>query len=222
MSAALAGLLLVLAVLVLPARQRARDPVAVAAPRRRRRRRGPATDVAAVAAELATLTRGGLPLPVAWSAVAQEVARADDEVARVLGRVARAAAAGEPVAGLLRTGGTADAQLLVLAATVRVHERTGAPVADLLDRAATGLRADADARLARRTALAAPVATARVLVALPPAGLLLGVVVGADPVEVLAGTGAGRVAALVGLVAAVAGWWWSRRLVRVASAGGAR
>lgn len=222
MSAALAGLLLALAVLVLPGRARAPDAVVVDPPARRRRG-PPATDVAAVAAELATLTRGGLPLPVAWSAVAQEAARADDEVARVLVRVATAAAAGDPVAGVLRTGGAAStAELAVLAATVRVHERTGAPVADLLDRAAAGLRADADARLARRTALAAPLATARVLVALPPAGLALGAVVGADPFTVLAGTGAGRAAALVGLVAAVVGWWWSRRLVRAASAGGVR
>lgn len=225
MSAVLAGVLLGLAVLVLPGRRHAaggRAEPATGARRPWRRRRGPTTDVAAVAAELATLARGGLPLPVAWGAVAQEAARADDEVARVLERVAAAATAGEPVAALLRAGGRGAGELAVLAATVRVHERTGAPVADLLDRAAAGLRADADARLARRSALAAPLATARVLVALPPAGLLLGFAVGADPVAVLSGTGAGRAAALLGLGAAVAGWWWSRRLVRAASAGGVR
>lgn len=234
MSGAVAGLLLGLAVLVLPGRARAPDPAVPArrTPWRRARRGRPVTDVAAVAAELATLTRGGLPLAVAWGAAAQEAARVDDEVARVLGRVAAAAAAGEPVAALLRTGGRnaggrgasghGAGELAVLAATVRVHERTGAPVADLLDRAAAGLRADADARLARRSALAAPLATARVLVALPPAGLLLGFAVGADPVAVLTGTAAGRTAALLGLVAAVAGWWWSRRLVRAASSGAAR
>lgn len=228
MSAVAAGVLVGLAVLVLPGRPR--GPAAVVPTARtswRRRRRGPGTDVAAVAAELATLTRGGLPLAVALGAVAQEATRVDDEVARVLGRVAAAAAAGEPVASLLRTGGggaggRGAGELAVLAATVRVHERTGAPVADLLDRAAAGLRADADARLARRSALAAPLATARVLVGLPPAGLLLGFAVGADPIAVLTGTGAGRAAALLGLGAAVAGWWWSRRLVRAASAGVAR
>lgn len=224
MSAVLAGVLLGLAVLVLPGRRPAGGTAEPATGGRRpwRRRRGPTTDVAAVAAELATLARGGLPLPVAWGAVAQEATRADDEVATVLARVAAAASAGEPVAGLLRAGGRGAGELAVLAATIRVHERTGAPVADLLERAAAGLRADADARLARRSALAAPLATARVLVALPPAGLLLGFAVGADPVAVLTGAGAGRVAALVGLGAAVAGWWWSRRLVRAASAGGAR
>ncbi len=213
MTPALAGLLLALAVLVLPRRAGA----VAHAPRRRPqgvRRRRAATDVAAVAAELATLTRGGLPLAVAWSAVAQEAV--DDDVGRLLVRLSAAASAGEPVAPLLRSGGPG---LAVLASTVRVHEQTGAPVADLLDRAAGGLRADADALLARRTALAAPLATARVLVGLPPAGLLLGVVVGADPVAVLVGTGPGRAAAAVGLVAAVCGWWWSRRLVRAASSG---
>jgi tight adherence protein B len=217
-TAALAGVLLALAVLALPARAAVGAPAVRPRVRPRRVRPAAPTDVAAVAGELATLTRGGLPLPVAWGAVAQEAG--DDEVGRLLVRVAAAASAGEPVAGLLRSVGAAD--LAVLASTVRVHERTGAPVADLLDRAASGLRSDADARLARRTALAAPLATARVLVALPPAGLLLGVLVGADPVAVLTGTAAGRAAAAVGLVAALSGWGWSRRLVRAASSGAGR
>ncbi len=104
--------------------------------------------------------------------------------------------------------------LATLAATVAVHERTGAPVAELLDRAAAGLRADSDGALARRSALAAPLATARVLVALPPLGLLLGLAVGGDPVRVLLTEPVGRGCAVAGAVCAVTAWWWSRALVR--------
>ena len=119
--------------------------------------RPPGTDVAAVTAELASLVRGGIPPPAAWAAVATGLA--DDHAGRVLVGGRRGGARGEPVAGVLRGGlGPApgarrsgdDGGLATLAATVAVHERTGAPVADLLDRAAAGLRADADARLARR------------------------------------------------------------------------
>ena len=182
------------------------------------------TDVAAATAELASLVRGGIPPLAAWSAAATGLA--DDHAGRVLAAAAAAGARGEPVAGVLRAGAASVARarrparsaevegLATLAATVAVHERTGAPVADLLDRAAAGLRADSDAALARRSALAAPLATARVLVALPPLGLLLGLAVGGDPVRVLLTEPVGRGCAVVGTVCAVSAWWWSRALVR--------
>lgn len=190
----------------------------------------PGTDVAAVAVELASLTRGGLSSAAAWAAVGAGVG--DDPVGRVLASAALAGGDGEPVRDALlaapppRAGPrsvlarrqvlsvAAAGQLAVLAATLGVHERTGAPVADLLERAAAGLRADADAALARRSALAAPLATARVLVALPPLGLLLGLAVGGDPVQVLLLDPVGRWCAVVGAVCAAAAWAWSRALVR--------
>ncbi len=188
------------------------------------RGRPPGTDVAAVIAELASLVRGGIPPPAAWAATATGLT--DDHAGGVLSAAAAAGARGEPVADVLRAGASSvppigttarsgdDGGLATLAATVAVHERTGAPVAELLDRAAAGLRADSDAALARRSALAAPLATARVLVALPPLGLLLGLAVGGDPVRVLVTEPVGRGCAVVGTVCAVTAWWWSRALVR--------
>ncbi len=203
---------------------------------RRRRMADGGTDVAAVAVELASLTRGGLSPAAAWEAVGAGLG--DDPAGRLLAAAAAAGRDGEPVRAVLlaqpppRAGpgtgraavrwvrGRAElpaataAQLAVLAATLGVHERTGAPVADLLERAASGLRADADAALARRSALAAPLATARVLVALPPLGLLLGVAVGGDPVRVLLLDPVGRWCAAVGALCAAGAWLWSRALVR--------
>jgi len=189
------------------------------------------TDVAAVAVELASLTRGGLSPAAAWGAVGAGLG--DDAAGRVLAAAAAAGQRGEPVREVLlaapppRAGPrwhllgrrrslpvVAAGQLAVLAATLGVHERTGAPVAHLLERAAAGLRADADAALARRSALAAPLATARVLVALPPLGLLLGLAVGGDPVRVLLLDPVGRWCAAVGALCAVGAWAWSRALVR--------
>jgi tight adherence protein B len=105
-----------------------------------------------------------------------------------------------------------------LAAAWQVAQRTGAPAARVLDQLAVGLRSDEDARGAAAAAMAGPRATARLLAWLPAAGLLLGQLIGADPVAVLAGTRLGRLSAVLGGVLAVAGWLWTRRLLRAASA----
>ncbi len=225
MSASVAvAVLVAAAVLLLPggSRERLRGLVEEPAPGPRSGRRRPvagrgragaaATDVAAVASELAALTRGGLSTVAAWEAVAPGLG--DDPAGRALADAATAAVRGGPVHALLDVGGPARVPLAVLGATFAVQEATGAPVADLLDRAAAGLRADADSDLARRSALAAPLATARVLVVLPPLGLALGLGVGGDPVQVLVSEPAGRWCAVVGALCAAAGWAWSRALVR--------
>ncbi len=67
--------------------------------------------------------------------------------------------------------------------------------------------------------MAAPAATARVLVALPLLGLALGMAVGADPLHVMTSTRAGQVSAVTGAVAAATGWWWTRWLLRRARNG---
>ena len=204
--------------------------------RRRRSPVAPPTAVARASAELATLLRAGALPATAWACLG-EVApgrggRPDDAVALALRSAARAAAAGGDVPAALTAppagssgsrppaaAGVAPA-LAALAAAWRVAERTGAPTADVLDRLAASLRADADAAAAREAAMAAPRATARVLVALPPAGLLLGAAVGADPLTVLTATGAGRACAVVGVAATAAGALWTRALVRAAGRAG--
>lgn len=186
--------------------------------------------------DLAALVRAGLPPATAWRHAVQElggVEQGGDVVALRLRAAADLVVSGRSPLPALRSPPAppvafasgrrtrradegADRLLGSLAASWGVHERTGAAVADLLDTLARALRDEREGQLSRRAALAAPTATARVLVALPLLGVLLGEVVGARPVAVLVGTGAGRVSALVGLVCAVTGVLWTRRLLRAA------
>ena len=195
------------------------------------RRRPPATDVVAAVSELSALVRAGLGAPSAWKHVTRGLG--DDEVAdRLRAAAARVGAGLSPVPALRDLGSERGGRgeragqdrrrrevvraLAPLAATWAVHERTGAPVADLLDTLAQSMRDADEAALARRAALAAPVATARVLAGLPLLGLVLGQLVGARPLAVLVGTPAGRVSGVVGLVCVVLGVAWTRRLLRSA------
>jgi tight adherence protein B len=186
-----------------------------------RRRRPRAADGADVVSELATLLRAGLPPSRAWAAAAAST-RGDAAVDAALAAAAREAAAGADVAGVLRRAapGSADPVttrfLHALSASWQVAASTGAPTAAVLDRLAATLREEADLRDARATAMAAPRASARVLVALPVVGLVLGQLVGAAPLQMLVGSGVGRVCALVGGLLSLAAWWWTRRLVLAA------
>lgn len=98
----------------------------------------------------------------------------------------------------------------------------GAPLAQVLERIASGLAAAAEADGERRAALAGPRATARVLTGLPVLGVGLGVAVGADPVGVLLGGGFGTAALVVGVALLLIGRWWIGRLVRAAARAGHR
>lgn len=178
-----------------------------------------ATDLAAVVGELAGLVRAGVPAPAAWGYAAAGV-RAD-ALGVVLAAAAAAASSGLSVADALDRHAQSlpadvSSDLGCLAGSWRVAERTGAPVADVLARVAHTIRDAADARDARSTAMAAPLATARILALLPVLGLGLGQAMGASPVQVLLGTPVGRVSGGVGLAFAAVGALWTRRLVRSA------
>ncbi len=206
------------------------------------RRSTPDTDLVARVSELAVLLRAGLNAAAAWEHACRDLG--DDAVARRLGMAREQVRWGlSPVAALRGGPGTVvgpavgeswtalrwhrrsstrpdtcdSSGLDALAATWAVHERTGAPVADLLDTLVVGLSDARAATLARRAAMAAPLATARVLAGLPVLGLALGQLVGVRPVAVLLGTAPGRVSAAVGLVCAAAGVVWTRQLVRSAA-----
>ncbi|WP_432561542.1 hypothetical protein [Kineococcus sp. SYSU DK003] len=94
---------------------------------------------------------------------------------------------------------------------------TGAPAAQALEACAEGVRADAAARAAVRTALAGARVSARTVSALPLLGLVLGAALGAPPWEALGGSVPARLSAVVGTALLLAGRWWSERLVRAAA-----
>lgn len=136
-----------------------------------------------------------------------------------------AAVAGAPApggGGALRSRGpdTVDHPLISrIRAAVALADRTGAPLADLLE------RIEADARAADRVGAAVAAqaagfqATAWLLAGLPAAGLALGYAIGADPLRVLLHTPVGAACAVAAVGLQLAGLGWTRRLMRAAGAG---
>lgn len=97
-------------------------------------------------------------------------------------------------------------------AAVRLADRTGAPLAELLERVEADARA-ADRGLAAAAAQAAGArATAWLLAALPVGGIGLGYAIGVDPVAVLLHTAVGGASAIAAVALQVGGLLWAERL----------
>ncbi|MEO7348627.1 MAG: hypothetical protein ABIW32_02010 [Terrimesophilobacter sp.] len=79
------------------------------------------------------------------------------------------------------------------------------------------LRALAQAKRAAATALAGPVATAKLVVVLPVVGVLFGIALGFDTIGTLVGTPTGLVCLIVGTGLMWAAKMWSWHLVRAAA-----
>ncbi|MFJ6198830.1 hypothetical protein [Micromonospora sp. NPDC092111] len=143
-------------------------------------------------------------------------ARAGRERRLRLDRLAALAAdlrAGLPVPALAGTGGSDRLDELARAA-VRLADRTGAPLAELLDRVEADARAH-DRGLASAAAQAAGArATALLLAALPLGGIGLGYGIGADPLAVLLHTPVGGACAVAAMGLQAGGLLWAERLGR--------
>lgn len=166
--------------------------------KRRRLRRG-AVDVNGIVTEVATRLRSGVGPAEAWAAAARRrglPTGTRDDVPEVL----LALPAGPGPAGAL--------------AATRLAAELGAPLADVLDGCSAGILAAEEAEAARSLALAGPVATARLLAAMPAVGLALGLFMGADPIGQLLGGGIGTLAGMAGIALAGAGARWTAALVR--------
>ena len=103
-----------------------------------------------------------------------------------------------------------------LAAAWRVATSAGAPLAPSLHAFAVGLRALADAQRETQVALAGPVATARLVLALPVVGILFGMVLGFNTLGTLFTTVPGLLCLGVGVALLLAARRWNRRLVAAA------
>ncbi|MFI2709094.1 type II secretion system F family protein [Micromonospora sp. NPDC018662] len=127
-----------------------------------------------------------------------------------LGAVAADLRAGLPAGRVLDDGAGRIARLA--RAAVRLADRTGAPLADLLERIEADARA-ADRGLAAAAAQAAGArATAWLLAALPLGGIGLGYAIGVDPVAVLLHTPVGGGSAVAAVLLQVGGLLWAERL----------
>ena len=151
---------------------------------------------------------------------------------------ALAAAAGEvpelgPVAAAARLGGNVPATLADLAgrpglsglghlaAAWAVSAETGSSLTGTLDRLVDALRDAEEVQQETDVSLATPRATARLLAALPAAGLGLGTLVGADPWGFLTSSAAGAAIATAGALLAGTGLEWVEALAdRVQRVGG--
>ena len=200
-----------------------------------RHRPDPAADIDAVAAvteRLAVLLSAGVPAPIAWAhvgdrplLVAASAAAADgrsvaDAIVAAT-RPAAAAADSRPAADSAATSASAAAAWSVLAAAWAVAAESGAPLASSLRDLAAALRDEAQLRREVRTALAGPVASARLVMALPFIAVAFGALVGFDTVSVLFGNPIGLACVVLGGLLLWAGHRWSARLAARASASSA-
>ncbi|WP_374628062.1 hypothetical protein [Micromonospora sp. A3M-1-15] len=127
-----------------------------------------------------------------------------------LGALAADLRAGLPPGGGMGDGPRRVARLA--RAAVRLADRTGAPLAELLE------RIEADARAAERGLAAAAAqaagarATAWLLAGLPLGGIGLGYAIGVDPVAVLLHTPVGGGSAVAAVALQIGGLIWAERL----------
>lgn len=174
----------------------------------------PLEPVAATVQRLAVLLSAGVAPASAWGYL-------DRSQGSVVAPVARATAAGEPVSAALLANveGASSVESSAwrgLAAAWRVATEAGAPLAPSLREFARSLRALADAQREVDIALAGPLATARMVMALPVVGVLFGLALGFDTLGTLFTTVPGAVCLVTGIVLMAIASRWNRRLVAAA------
>ncbi|WP_334150039.1 pilus assembly protein TadB [Microbacterium sp.] len=149
------------------------------------------------------LQAGAVPL-VAWRHLAET---GDQRAAAVIGRLDD----GVPLIPAIEAEGGAWVDL---AAAWEVATTVGAPLAAVLRMIAETLRDAGAAADDVRIALAEPAGTARLLLWLPLAGLLLGFALGFDTVGVVVRNPLGTVCVVAGLLLVLAARLWTNRLLR--------
>lgn len=177
-----------------------------------------ARELSLLVAEVATRLRAGTPTRRAWSdALARIGAGAIvpdsasyppilDEWARKPPRWELPLRARSPDAAARRTAAS-----VVLAC--RFSHGLGAPMADILDAIGDSIDDAQAVAEARRVASAGPLMSARVLAALPLIGIVSALALGASPWQFYTGATVGRICALLGAAAWVAGIASCRRIL---------
>lgn len=119
----------------------------------------------------------------------------------------------DPVRALRTDAELARAPVALRLATAwRLADRTGTPLAELLDRLDAELAAQDRVRRRFAAQTAGTRATALLLAVLPAVGLAFGYAIGADPLRVLLHSPVGAVCAAVALALQLAGTVWVQRL----------
>ena len=249
MTAVLAGLLLVLAVVVMPTGERlARvnqvlepppvldetapapgggterlrqlwrsDPVELFHEwRQQRRATSSSPAILALLEGIAPALEAGLPPSVAvrlsGAALGSTV---DPGIRAFVGELADVCERGSPIAPVWQSWAarTGSADLSFVAAAWQLSERTGAPLAEAVQRAVVSVRESRERARRINVAVAGPRATVMVLTVLPLTGPVFGLACGVPPTELYLSNPIGTVSAVVGVVLIWAGRLWCRRLV---------
>ncbi|MGO1539565.1 MAG: type II secretion system F family protein [Leucobacter sp.] len=160
----------------------------------------------AVIVRAAVLLRGGVGSQRVFEALSEEM---PEEV--VVTQVAQRIQAGSTPAQALAAADGREWRLL--AAAWDLATRSGAPLAPALDRIAGSLRALEELRERRQTLLAGPRSTVRLVTLLPLISVLMGTLLGFEPVAVLLSP-SGAVLLVVGLALLTLGVVWARAITR--------
>ena len=168
--------------------------------------------VASTVQRLAVLLAAGVPPTSAWQYLAGSP---------TVAAVDRAVRAGAPAADAIveqlpHIAAGERPAWRGLAAAWWVAADVGAPLAPSLREFAVSLRSLSEAQREIGVALSAPVATARLVMALPAVGLLFGVSLGFDTLGVLFTSAPGLVCLGLGTALMLAAIAWNRRLVAAA------
>jgi len=192
----------------------------------RGRRRPPPTPAATVVDRLAVLLSAGVTPASAWRHVGE--AEPDGAVRAVASHVGRSADEGVPVSASLRqalehrpfdTAGDGERHAVEwaqVACAWYVAERSGAPLSECLVSFVAALRQADAARREVEVALSGPRSTGRIVLALPPVGLLFSLGLGFDTATVLFGSPVGWGCLVTGGALVLAARAWNGRLVRSA------
>ncbi|MCZ4301605.1 type II secretion system F family protein [Microbacterium oxydans] len=168
-----------------------------------------AAEAATSVQTLAVLLQAGAVPLTAWRHLA---GTGDPHAVAVVGRVDE----GVPLLSAIEAerGAWTD-----LAAAWEIATTVGAPLAEVLRIIAESLRDAASAADDVRIALAEPAGTARLLLWMPLAGLLLGFALGFDTFGVIVGNPLGAGCVVVGLLLVLAARQWTKGLLRQAKPG---
>ena len=171
-------------------------------------------DEAELVERLAVLLAAGVAPTAAWRVLAASGSSLAHAVSG--DREATGSSIGERLATVATRS---DAGMRCLAAVWAVAVEAGAPLATVLGHLADSLRDLAEGARERQTALAGPRATSRIILALPPLGIVLGMLIGLDSLTVLTGTPLGWACLVVGVVLVALARRWTSRMLRRAALG---
>jgi tight adherence protein B len=184
--------------------------------RQQRRARSSSPTILALLEGVAPALEAGLPPAVAVRLSGAALGYALDPATRVfVGELVEACEQGRPIAPVWQAWAarTGSADLAFVAAAWRLSERTGAPLAEAVQRAVVSVRESRERVRRVNVAVAGPRATVVVLTALPLTGPVFGLACGVPPTELYLSNPIGAASAVAGVALIWAGRLWCRRLV---------